>query len=113
MKSAGIGFIAAILIVMGAQLALAQNGDANAGKAIFAKSCSICHGKDGNTPNAAVGKMLKAEIPQLGSSEIQAKSDDDIKKIITEGYIKMKPIKGLTDKDVNNVIAFVRTLKKP
>lgn len=113
MKSAGVGFIAVMVILMSTQLALAQKGDASAGEAIFAKSCSICHGKDGNTPNAAVGKMLKVQIPQLGSSEIQAKSDDAIKKIITEGYQKMKPIKGLNDKDVSNVIAFVHTLKKP
>jgi len=57
--------------------------------------------------------MLMAKIPPLGSSDVQAKSDDEIKKAITQGYAKMKPIKGLSDKDVRNVIAFVRTFKKP
>jgi len=57
--------------------------------------------------------MLKAEIPLLGSGDVQAKSDDEIRKAITEGYEKMKPIKGLSDKDVRNVIAFVRGIKKP
>ena len=44
---------------------------------------------------------------------MQGKSDADLKKVVTVGYEKMKPVKGLADKDVANVIAFVRTLKTP
>jgi cytochrome c2 len=35
-----------------------------------------------------------------------------MKKIITEGKGKMKPVGGLNDADVTNVIAFVRSLAK-
>ena len=114
MKKLLVGWIAGALIILcSAQFARAQQGDATAGKAIFTKSCATCHGADGNSPKEAIAKMLKAEIPPLGASDVQAKSDDEIKKVITEGYEKMKPIKGLADKDVSNVIAFVRTIKKP
>ena len=113
MKRVTVGLIAGVVILWSAQFVLAQQGDATAGKAAFAKSCSTCHGADGNSPKEAIAKMLKAEIPPLGASDVQAKSDDEIKKVITEGYEKMKPIKGLADKDVSNVIAFVRTIKKP
>ena len=113
MKKKSVGLMTGILILWNATFVLAQQGDATAGKATFAKSCSICHGPDGNSPKEAIAKMLKAEIPQLGSSDIQAKSDDEIRKVITEGYEKMKPIKGLSDKDVRIVIAFVRAIKKP
>ena len=113
MKTVTVGLIAGVVILLwSAQLGLAQEGDATAGKATFAKSCSTCHGADGNSPKDAIAKMLKAEIPPLGSSDVQAKSDDEIKKVITEGYEKMKAIKGLSDKDVRNVIAFFRTIKK-
>ena len=112
MKTVTVGLMAGVVILWSAQFVRAQQGDATAGKAAFAKSCSTCHGADGNSPKEAIAKMLKAEIPPLGASDVQAKSDDEIKKVITEGYLKMKPIKGLSDKDVSNVIAFVRTIKK-
>lgn len=94
-----------------ARVAMAQSGDAKAGKAVFDKSCVACHAADGS-PKEPVAKMLKVEIPHLGSKDVQAKSDADMKKIIVDGYEKMKPVKGLADKDVANVIAFVRTLKQ-
>ena len=85
--------------------------DANTGKAVFNKSCASCHAADGS-PKEAIAKMLKVEIPHLGSKEVQGKSDADLGKVITEGFEKMKAVKGLSDKDVANVIAFVRTLKQ-
>jgi mono/diheme cytochrome c family protein len=108
-RAVQLGVVVAFLL--GTHLAMAQGGDAAAGKAVFNKSCVACHGADG-APKEAVAKMLKVEIPHLGSKEVQAKSDADLKKVITDGFEKMKPIKGLTDKDVTNVVAFVRTLKK-
>jgi hypothetical protein len=47
----------------------------------------------------------------LSSAEVQAHSDADLKKIITEGQGKMKPIKSVAGKDIDNVIAYVRSLK--
>jgi hypothetical protein len=55
--------------------------------------------------------MMKVEIPALGSKEVQAKSDAELKKVITEGKGKMKPVAGLSAKQVDNVVAFIRTLK--
>lgn len=111
MRTLIIGLITGVVILWSAQFVMAQ-GDAAAGKAIFSKSCATCHGADGNSPKAAIAKMLKAEIPHLGSKEVQAKSDDELKKVITDGYQKMKAIKGLSDKDVNNVVAFIRSVKE-
>ena len=90
---------------------MAQGGDAKAGKAVYEKACVACHAADGSAKEA-VAKMLKIEIPHLGSKEVQAKSAADLKKAVTDGVGKMKPVKGLADKDVANVIAFVRTLKQ-
>lgn len=102
-----------VAFFMSAHVAMAQKADANAGKEPFSKTCAICHGADGNTPKEAVAKMLKVDIPQLSSSEIQSKSDDDLKKVIAQGFGKMKPLTSLSAKDVQNVVAFVRTIKKP
>jgi mono/diheme cytochrome c family protein len=85
--------------------------DAKAGGAAYDKSCKSCHGADG-TPNAAVAKMMKVDMKDLKSADVQSKSDADIKKIITEGQGKMKPVTAVTGAAVDNVIAYVRSLKK-
>jgi mono/diheme cytochrome c family protein len=102
----------AIIAVAGAiAIQSAQAADAGAGKTVFSHKCQICHGADGNG-NAGMAAALHVKFVPLGSEEVQKMSDADIKKIITEGKGKMRPIQGLGDGDVDNVIAFVRTLKK-
>jgi mono/diheme cytochrome c family protein len=89
----------------------AAKGDAAAGKDVYMKKCNMCHGPDG-AGKEAIEKMLKVEMKALGSKEVQAVSDADMKKVIDEGKGKMKPVKGLSDAEMANVIAFVRTLAK-
>lgn len=85
--------------------------DAAAGKAVYAKKCQMCHGAEGQG-NPGMAKALKVELKALGSAEVQAKSDAELKKIIAEGRGKMKPVAGLAAGDPDNIVAFVRTLKK-
>jgi mono/diheme cytochrome c family protein len=82
--------------------------DATAGKAVYDKSCKSCHGADG-TPNAGVAKMMKVEIKDLKATDM---SDADIKKVITDGKGKMKPVASVTGASVDDVVAYVRSLKK-
>lgn len=89
----------------------AFGANAKAGQAIYDKSCKSCHGADG-TPNAAVAKMMKVDMKDLKSTEVQSLSDDDMKKIITEGKGKMKPVKTVSGPAIDDVIAYVRSLKK-
>ena len=113
-----IGTVAVAIVTVGllftlnlpAVSASSAGGDTEAGAAIF-KKCAMCHAKDG-TGNEKMAAMLKVEIRDLGSAEVQERSDEDFAKIVKEGNGKMKPVKGLTDDDIANVIAFVRTLKK-
>jgi mono/diheme cytochrome c family protein len=104
-----ISMIALALLTCG--LPLLAAGDAQAGKTVYDSKCKICHGAGGEG-NAALAKTLKVEFKPLGSKEVQAKSDDDIKKQITQGGGKMKPVEKLSDKQVQDVIAFVRSLPK-
>jgi cytochrome c553 len=80
------------------------------GKTVFETKCTPCHGPNGEG-KASIAKMYKIEMHPLGSKEIQAKSDADFKKVITEGHGKMKPVTGLSDAQIADVIAHVRTLK--
>jgi mono/diheme cytochrome c family protein len=86
-------------------------GDAKAGQEVYAKSCKSCHGADG-TPSAAVAKMMKVDMHDLKSPEVQSRSDAELKKVVTAGEGKMKPIASVTGASVDNVVAYVRTLKK-
>ncbi|MGA8223396.1 MAG: cytochrome c [Candidatus Acidiferrales bacterium] len=103
--------IAVLMLVFSPAVLAAPAGNADDGKELFAKKCAICHGKDasGNGPAA---KAFNPPIPSLASKEVQALSDADIQKVITEGKGKMKPVKDLTKGDLANLIAFIRSLAK-
>ena len=105
MKASAIGILSFVAL-----LGLAYAG-APEGKTIFAAKCQSCHGPNGEG-KPAIAKMFNVTMHPLGSKEIQAKSDADFKKTITAGQGKMKAVTGLDEKQVGDVIAFVRTLKE-
>jgi len=84
--------------------------DAEAGKAVYGSKCKICHAADGQG-NPSMAKVLKTEIKPLTDPEVQSMSDADIKKIITEGKGKMKPV-AIMGADLDNVAAYVKSMKK-
>nr|AER58188.1 cytochrome c, class I [uncultured Acidobacteriota bacterium] len=98
------------IISVAAFLGLAYAG-APEGKPIYVAKCQGCHAPNGEG-KPAIAKMFNVTLPALGSKEIQAKSDADLKKVITEGHGKMKPVAGLEERQVADVVAFVRTLKE-
>src|SRR5579863_925897 len=102
-----------ILLVLGFAAATAMAAtaaDATAGKAAYDKSCKSCHGADG-APNPAIAKMMKVEMRDLKSPEVQAASDDDLKKVITDGKGKMKAIPSASA-SAADIVAYIRTWKK-
>ncbi len=111
MSKSGLRIVASVvgLIVFAITPALAA--DAAAGHAVYDKKCKTCHAANGEG-NAGLAKAMGVTIPPLGSADVQKMSDADLKKVVTSGKGKMKPVTGLSDADVDNVIAFVRTLKK-
>ncbi len=98
-------------VLFATSLLLAGKGDAAAGKAVYSKQCASCHGAEGEGKEA-IAKMFKVTMRHLGSKEVQAKTDAELRKSVTEGNGKMKPVKGLSEKDLDNLIARVRTLAK-
>lgn len=109
-----LGWLTVGLILLGLVIApglLGNGSNAEAGKAVYDKKCATCHGKTGEG-NPAIAKTLKVELRALGSKEVQAQSDDQLRKFVTEGTAKKKPVKGLSDADLANVIAYLRTLAK-
>ena len=91
--------------------ATAAGADTKAGHALYDKACRSCHGADG-TANAAIAKMMKVEMRDLKSPEVQAARDNDLKKLIVYGKGKMKPVKSVTGGAADDVVAYIRSLKK-
>lgn len=90
-------------------IALAE-GDVAKGKTVFRK-CSMCHGDSGEG-NEAIGKAFGVTIPDLRSQEVQALNDSTLKDVILEGKGKMQAV-NLSEEEADDVIAFIRSLKKP
>jgi cytochrome c len=103
--SAGLSSIAVMSPVCG------WSADAEAGKAVYTAKCRTCHGAEGQG-NPGMAKVLQTEIKPLSSEEVQKLSDADMKKAITTGFGKMKPVAGIAGADLDNVVAYVRTMKK-
>ena len=106
MKTILAGSVILVISAVGASAA-----DAKAGQAAYDKACKSCHGADG-TPNPAIAKMMKVDIKDLKSVEVQAMSDDDLKKVITGGKGKMRPVSSVSGPTLDDVVAYIRSLKK-
>jgi cytochrome c6 len=104
-----VGIVVAMVLTLALPQAALSGGDAEKGKALYTAKCKMCHGAEGEG-NPGMAKMMKVEMKHLGSKEVQAMKDADLKKGIADGSGKMKPVK-LTDEEAANVIAYLRTLK--
>jgi mono/diheme cytochrome c family protein len=99
----------ATLTLLGLSLAVPAMAQ-QAGAADYKAKCAMCHGADG-TGDTPVGKSMKLK---------SFKSDEDIKatdaaliKDTKDGIGKMQGYAGkLTDAQITEVIAYIRTLQK-
>jgi mono/diheme cytochrome c family protein len=99
-----------IVLTLAAAATAAQGASATAGKAAYDKSCKSCHGADG-TANPAIAKMFKVDMRDLKSPDVQAMSDADLMKVITDGKGKMKPVASASS-SAADIVAYIRTWKK-
>ncbi len=83
---------------------------ADAGADTYKAKCASCHGAAG-TPNPAMAKSMG--LKDLGSAEVQKQSDAELKATVDKGKNKMPAFNGkLTDAQIDEVVKFIRTLKK-
>jgi mono/diheme cytochrome c family protein len=101
--------------------ASAAPGDAVArGAAHYKMFCATCHGEDGCTPGPGAAGLPTQPAKHCDGNYMNPLSDEHLFKVIKEGGASagksplMAPWGGtLTDDQIRDVIAFVRTLAKP
>ena len=110
------------LAVLGLVAVVPAHPAEDAGKEVYDNSCKNCHGPDGKGDPLA-DKFYQVTIPRLRSEYVQVKPDTELREIITSGRRKMEPVaRGngpsvshsdakLTSEEVDQVMAYVRTLK--
>ncbi|MBW2426242.1 MAG: cytochrome c [Deltaproteobacteria bacterium] len=104
-------------------------GDVEAGNAKFQALCTSCHGPEGKG-DGPTGKALAAAgqpAPRdfsVGDFKLDTDgdgtpgTDTDLKNVITKGAMAyggsamMAPVAGLSDADLDNLVAFIRSLKQ-
>jgi cytochrome c5 len=102
-----VRFLLCGVVLYGAvMMAPAVAASAKDGEAVYTTKCKNCHGADG-AGNPAIAKMMNVTMKPLAAS-----SDADVKTAITAGVGKMKPVSGVAAGDVDNVTAYIHTLKK-
>lgn len=83
---------------------------AQSGADIYKSKCQMCHAADGSG-NTPAGKSSKAR--PFDSPEVMKLSDDDLIKVTKNGHGKMPAYAGkLTDDQIKDVVAHIRTLQK-
>src|SRR5690606_34316876 len=98
----------------------ANAADLEKGKAVYQRACATCHGPggEGDGPVAA-GFPPNAKPASFVSGTFKKVTDDDsIRALLKNGGASMglsplmAPQPALSEEEVTNVIAFVRSLKK-
>ena len=85
-------------------LALPQIANAQSGADTYKAKCAMCHGADGS--KTTMGSKA------LNSADVQKMSDADLTAVIENGKGKMPAYKGkLTDAQIKDVVAYIKTLK--
>jgi len=105
----------------GGQMASAAPNDPVARGAVHYKMlCATCHGEDGCTPGPGAAGLNPQPAKHCDGNYMNKLSDEHIFKVIKEGGASvgksplMAPWGGtLTDDQIHDVVAFVRSLAKP
>ena len=116
--------IAALATLLAPANALAS--DAEAGKTAYTTNCVSCHGETGKG-DGPVGQVLQPPPRDFSAGDFQLDgdgdgtpgSDADLKAVVAKGAgafggNQMMAAWGgiLSDQDIDNVVAYIRTLKK-
>jgi mono/diheme cytochrome c family protein len=115
-----VAFLTLVMFsAMGVTGSVAQQGGLESGKQLYQQRCAPCHGPDGkaNTPTAQA--LNPKPRDHTDGSYMNTLTNDHLMKVIKQGGAAvgkspiMPPQADLSDKQMEDVIAFVRSLANP
>jgi mono/diheme cytochrome c family protein len=97
------------LLMLTAAVSLASTlAFADSGEATYKAKCSTCHGSTG-TPSPGIAKMMG--VKPASDPSVKSMSVAEMIAVVKDGKGKMKPVAGLTDPQIKDVVTYFRTLK--
>jgi cytochrome c6 len=97
------------LLVLTAVVSLAgAMAFAESGESIYKAKCQTCHGSSG-TPSPGIAKMLG--VKPASDPSVKSMTEAQMIAVVKNGKGKMKPIAGLNDAQIKDVVTYFRTLK--
>jgi mono/diheme cytochrome c family protein len=82
---------------------------AQSGEAIYKAHCQSCHGATG-TPNPGIAKILG--VKPASDPAVKKLTPAEMEAVVKNGKGKMKPVAGLSDAQVKEVVTYFRELGK-
>ncbi len=96
--------VLAAVVCLAGSMSFAQSS----GAATYKAKCQMCHGATG-TPSAGMAKAMG--IKPASDPEIKKLTVDQEIAAVKNGKGKMKPVAGLTEPQIKEVVTYFRTLK--
>ncbi|MGC1463986.1 MAG: cytochrome c [Terracidiphilus sp.] len=97
------------LLMLTAAVSLASTlAFADSGEATYKAKCSTCHGSTG-TPSPGIAKMMG--VKPASDPSVKSMTVAEMIAVVKDGKGKMKPVAGLTDPQIKDVVTYFRTLK--
>lgn len=81
---------------------------ADSGEATYKTKCATCHGSAG-TPSPGIAKMMG--VKPVSDPSMKALTAAEVTAVVKNGKGKMKPVAGLTDAQIKDVVTYFKTLK--
>jgi DMSO reductase family type II enzyme heme b subunit len=109
--------VALLTVLLSAAPALAQPGDAAAGKAVYERKCLLCHGEKGDGKGAAAELLeprprdFTTGVYKIRTTASKIPSDQDLFRVITQGMpgTSMPGWDVLSERDRWNLVAYVKS----
>jgi cytochrome c6 len=97
-----------LVLALGVCLAGVTSFAQSGGEATYKAKCQSCHGATG-TPSAGMAKMMG--VKPASDPDVKKLTVDQMIAVVKTGKNKMKPIAGLSDAQIKDVVTYFRTLK--
>ena len=88
----------------------AEAADITSGKKVYVEKCAGCHGASGKGDGPKSAALSKKALDYTDKKKMAQVTDAELKQALLDGNPPMPAYKGrLSDKDVDEVIAYIRT----